>query len=88
MTQAIFPKGRNGLPRVTAICEGIAAKIVVILLFSSFLRLIREFVDIAEVIDIWLKALAPHRPNENSNFNQSFGSKLMKEYLKPLQHFD
>jgi hypothetical protein len=59
-----------------------------ILLFSSCLRLIREFVDIAEAVGIWLQALAPHRLDENSNFNQTFGSKLMKEYFKPLQHFN
>jgi hypothetical protein len=46
--------------------------------------MIREFVDITEAVGIWLHALAPHHLDENSNFNQTFGSKLMNEYFKAL----
>jgi hypothetical protein len=45
-------------------------------------------VYIIEAVDVWVQPLAPHRPNENSKFNQSFRSNLMKVYFESFYHFD
>jgi hypothetical protein len=53
-----------------------------VLLFSSSLCLIGQLMNIAKAIDIWFQSLAPYWPDEDSNFNQSFRSELMKKYFK------
>ena len=69
MTLAIFLISWNEVFCVRTIYEGETTKIVVILLFPSSLRLVREFMSVVEAINIRLQNLAPHCPDKNSNFN-------------------
>jgi hypothetical protein len=82
MSPDIFPKRWHMTLHIRLIHEAVTSKVVTILLFPNRLRLVGQFVNIAEVVGVWLQPLAPHRPNKNSNFDQSLGSKLMKEYFK------
>jgi hypothetical protein len=68
--------------RLRARYEAVTTKVVVVLLLSSSLRLIRQFMDVAESFCIWFRSLAPHGPYKNPHFNDGFRSKLMKVNLK------
>ena len=66
-------KRRNWASCIRAIHEGIATKVVVILFLPHCLRLIRQFMYIKETIGVRFQPLSPHCPDENPDFDQSFG---------------
>jgi hypothetical protein len=68
--------------------EAITTKVVVILLFTSGLRLVQEFVHIVEAFRAWFQPLASHGPNKNTHSDYSLRSDLMKEDFKCIQNFN
>jgi hypothetical protein len=68
--------------------EAIATNVVVILFFTSGLRLIRQFMHVTEVLLIWFLSLALHCPNVNPHLDDGFRGKLMKVDFEGFQHFD
>jgi hypothetical protein len=68
--------------------EAITTEIVVVLFFSNSLRLIRQFMQVAETFHIRLLSLAPHGPNINPYPDDGFRGKLMKVDFEGFQHFD
>jgi hypothetical protein len=68
--------------------EAITTKVVVILLFTSGLRLVQEFMHIAEAFRARFQPLASHGLNKNTHSDYSFGSDLMMEDFKCLQNFN
>jgi hypothetical protein len=79
-----FPEGWHGAARARTSDEAIAAIVVMILLFAPGFRLIKQFVHTAETFCIWLQALTPHGPDEDSHSYNCFGSDLMKVNLIDL----
>jgi hypothetical protein len=59
-----------------------------ILLFPSGLRLIEQFMHVAEAFHTWFYSLDPHGPNINPYPNDGFRGKLMKVDFECFQHFD
>jgi hypothetical protein len=82
-----FPKCRNMITCFEVRNEAITTEVVVILLFTSGLRLVQKFVHIAEAFRARFQPLASHGPNKNTHSDYSFGSDLMKEDFKCLQNF-
>jgi hypothetical protein len=60
----------------------------VVLFFSNSLRLISQFMQVAETFRIRLLSLTPHGPNINPYPDDGFRDKLMKVDFEGFQHFD
>src|SRR5699024_4022780 len=66
-----FPKCWNGITYIGARNEAITTEVVVILLFTSGLRLVEKFMHVAEALRARLQPLASHGPNENTCWGPS-----------------
>jgi hypothetical protein len=71
--ELFLAKCGNRASCIRAVHEGITTKIIVILFLPHCLRLVRQFRYITETVSVWFQPLAPHCPDENPNFDQSFG---------------
>jgi hypothetical protein len=85
---SFIAKHGNMVSCIRAVHEGILTKIVVILFFPCCLRMIRQFMSITETISVRFQPLAPHCPDENPDFDQSFRGELMKIYLESFKYFN
>jgi hypothetical protein len=65
--------------------EGVTTEVVMKLLFSIFLHLVMELMNVAEAASIWLHALAPYYLDKDLHTYQSIWGQLMKKYIKFLQ---
>jgi hypothetical protein len=54
MSPTIFPEHWHMTPHIRPIHKDVASKVVMILLFPNYLRLVGQFMNVVEAIGIWL----------------------------------